>query len=121
MFLSSHNTKKRNGLKNKKEYKRVEILYLDRSGCLTGFLPIDTTVTTDPQEMTTQFILVLQVFIYCKFVLLFSGYSMECYVCENQDDNTGKCLKTIKTCDPDEDMCLSEIKWGSKLNQVLSF
>jgi lymphocyte antigen 6 complex protein len=42
------------------------------------------------------------------------GYAMECYVCENQDDNTGKCLKTIKTCNPDEDMCLSEIKWGSK-------
>lgn len=40
---------------------------------------------------------------------------MECYVCENQDDNSGKCLKTIKTCEPDEDMCLSEIKWGSKL------
>ncbi|XP_054258529.1 uncharacterized protein LOC128983309 [Macrosteles quadrilineatus] len=42
------------------------------------------------------------------------GYSMECYVCENQDDNTGKCLKTIKTCNPDEDMCLSEIKWGTQ-------
>lgn len=53
--------------------------------------------------------------------MLFLGYSMECYVCENQDDNTGKCLKTIKTCDPDEDMCLSEIKWGSKLNQVLFY
>lgn len=64
MFLSSHNTKKRNGLKNKKDYKPVEILYLDRSGCLTGFLPIDTTVTTNPQEMTTQFILVL-----CSFTV----------------------------------------------------
>uniref|UniRef100_A0A1B6GYW2 UPAR/Ly6 domain-containing protein n=1 Tax=Cuerna arida TaxID=1464854 RepID=A0A1B6GYW2_9HEMI len=42
------------------------------------------------------------------------GYSMECYVCEKQDDNNGKCLNTIKTCNPEEDMCLSEIKWGTQ-------
>ncbi|XP_066261075.1 UPAR/Ly6 domain-containing protein cold [Euwallacea similis] len=39
--------------------------------------------------------------------------SLECYVCDNQEDNKGKCVTTILTCDPGEDVCLSEIKWGS--------
>lgn len=38
---------------------------------------------------------------------------MECYVCSNQTDNTEKCLNTIKTCEPGEDVCLSEVRWGS--------
>lgn len=33
-------------------------------------------------------------------------------MCTNQDQNHEKCLNTIKTCEPDEDMCLSEISWG---------
>lgn len=40
------------------------------------------------------------------------GNSLECYVCTNQDQNHEKCLNTIKTCEPEEDMCLSEISWG---------
>lgn len=39
--------------------------------------------------------------------------SLECYVCTNQDSNEDKCIKTIKTCDIEEDRCLSEIRWGS--------
>ncbi|CAH2267637.1 uncharacterized protein LOC120624516 [Pararge aegeria] len=39
--------------------------------------------------------------------------SLECYVCENQEDNTEKCVKTIKTCEYNQDVCLTEIKWGS--------
>ncbi|XP_072944384.1 UPAR/Ly6 domain-containing protein cold [Epargyreus clarus] len=38
---------------------------------------------------------------------------LECYVCENQEDNNEKCVKTIKTCDYNQDVCLTEIKWGS--------
>lgn len=38
---------------------------------------------------------------------------MECYVCANQTGNTEKCLNTIKTCEPGEDVCLTEIRWGS--------
>uniref|UniRef100_A0A8D8ZMK0 Uncharacterized protein n=1 Tax=Cacopsylla melanoneura TaxID=428564 RepID=A0A8D8ZMK0_9HEMI len=38
---------------------------------------------------------------------------LECYVCTNQEANTEKCLKTIKTCDQEEDACLSTINWGS--------
>lgn len=38
---------------------------------------------------------------------------LECYVCENQEDNTEKCVKTIKTCEYNQDVCLTEIKWGS--------
>jgi len=38
---------------------------------------------------------------------------LECYVCDHQDSNEGKCTKTIKTCEYGEDRCLSIIKWGS--------
>lgn len=38
--------------------------------------------------------------------------ALECYVCANQSDNTQKCLNTIKTCEPDEDVCKTEIRWG---------
>ncbi|XP_055384712.1 uncharacterized protein LOC129614246 [Condylostylus longicornis] len=39
--------------------------------------------------------------------------SLECYVCSNQTGNTEKCLNTIKTCDPGQDACQTEIRWGS--------
>lgn len=39
---------------------------------------------------------------------------MECYVCSNQTENTEKCLNTIKTCEQGEDVCLTEIRWGSQ-------
>ena len=39
--------------------------------------------------------------------------SLECYVCTDQETNTGKCGTTIKTCDYQQDWCLSEIRWGS--------
>eukprot|EP00092_Neocalanus_flemingeri_P020958 GFUD01022708.1.p1 GENE.GFUD01022708.1~~GFUD01022708.1.p1 ORF type:complete len:146 (+),score=25.26 GFUD01022708.1:81-518(+) len=39
--------------------------------------------------------------------------SLECYVCDKQDGNTEKCLKTIKTCEYEEDRCLSEIRWST--------
>ncbi|KAK4875041.1 hypothetical protein RN001_011463 [Aquatica leii] len=38
---------------------------------------------------------------------------LECYVCDNQEENAEKCLNTIKTCEQGEDYCLSEISWGS--------
>ncbi|KAI4476793.1 hypothetical protein M0804_013237 [Polistes exclamans] len=41
------------------------------------------------------------------------GHALECYVCTNQEDNTDKCLKSLKTCEQGEDVCLTEIKWGS--------
>lgn len=47
---------------------------------------------------------------YCVHCTI--GVSLECYVCTNQDQNHEKCLNTIKTCEPEEDMCLSEISWG---------
>lgn len=42
------------------------------------------------------------------------GSALECYVCSNQTDNAEKCLNTIKTCEQGEDVCLSEIRWGSQ-------
>lgn len=34
-------------------------------------------------------------------------------MCDSQEDINGKCVKTIKTCKYDEDVCLTEIRWGS--------
>lgn len=48
---------------------------------------------------------------------LFSVYfvsGLECYVCSNQTGNTEKCLNTIKTCEPGEDVCGTQIRWGSE-------
>ncbi|MPC33313.1 uncharacterized protein LOC123505715 [Portunus trituberculatus] len=37
----------------------------------------------------------------------------KCYVCKDQEENTGKCTTTVEPCDYGEEYCLSEIKWGS--------
>lgn len=42
-----------------------------------------------------------------------SVWSLECYVCEEQDSNNDKCIKTVRTCNVGQDRCLSKIKWGS--------
>lgn len=39
--------------------------------------------------------------------------ALECYVCTKQDKNNEKCTETIKTCDPVETRCLTEVRWGS--------
>ena len=46
------------------------------------------------------------------------GDSLECYVCTTQNGNTEKCLRTIRTCEPGEDYCLTTIAWGSKLPSI---
>lgn len=38
---------------------------------------------------------------------------LECYVCQNQPDNKNKCAETVKICDPSQDQCLTEVRWGS--------
>ncbi|XP_030024722.1 uncharacterized protein LOC115443455 [Manduca sexta] len=45
--------------------------------------------------------------------LLTPAFSLECYVCDNQEDNNGKCVNTINTCESNQDVCLTEIRWGS--------
>ena len=45
--------------------------------------------------------------------LLPSVTGLECYVCDSQDGNTEKCTKTIKTCEYEEDRCLSTITWST--------
>lgn len=42
------------------------------------------------------------------------GSALECYVCSNQTDNTQKCLNTVQVCEAGEDVCLTEIRWGSQ-------
>lgn len=44
---------------------------------------------------------------------IFTAWCLECYVCKNQEDNQEKCTKTLKTCEHYEDMCMTEISWGS--------
>ena len=47
----------------------------------------------------------------CSFFILV--LCLECYVCDNQDGNTDKCLNTIKTCEQEDDRCLSIIRWST--------
>ncbi len=35
-------------------------------------------------------------------------------MCNEQDGNTAKCLKTIRTCEQRQDRCLSEIRWSTE-------
>ena len=54
----------------------------------------------------TQFLLV-------EYFFMISVTGLECYVCDNQDDNVSKCLKTIKTCEHHHDRCLSIVRWST--------
>lgn len=45
------------------------------------------------------------------------GQGLECYVCDKQKGNDEKCMKTIKVCEHGDDMCLTDIRWGSKYLQ----
>ncbi|XP_018575158.1 uncharacterized protein LOC108913970 [Anoplophora glabripennis] len=47
------------------------------------------------------------------FISITFSVALECYVCDKQEDNKGKCVTTIQTCNYGEDVCLSEISWGS--------
>lgn len=40
--------------------------------------------------------------------------SYECYVCNNQEDNNGKCIRTVRTCNLDDNSCMTVVRWGSK-------
>ena len=42
-----------------------------------------------------------------------SALGLECYVCKDQDGNTDKCLRTIRTCEHEHDRCLSIIRWST--------
>ncbi|CAL8101618.1 unnamed protein product [Orchesella dallaii] len=54
----------------------------------------------------------LNVFLSLSFFIGLST-GLECYVCTNQEGNIEKCLSTIKTCEYEEDTCLTEVRWGS--------
>lgn len=54
---------------------------------------------------------IIQVIIFSIYL---TGYALECYVCDKQEKNHEKCLNTITTCEQEQDMCLSEIRWGCK-------
>lgn len=52
-------------------------------------------------------------FIMTILSVLPNSLQLECYICQNQEDNKGKCAETVKTCDVGQDQCLSEVRWGS--------
>ncbi|KAL0270032.1 UNVERIFIED_CONTAM: hypothetical protein PYX00_007576 [Menopon gallinae] len=54
---------------------------------------------------------ILHLFLFACIVTVCN--SLECFICENQEDNLSKCVKTISTCEQGEDMCLTEVKWGT--------
>ena len=37
--------------------------------------------------------------------------SLECYVCEQQEGNNDKCIKTVRMCQRHEDTCATLILW----------
>jgi len=59
--------------------------------------------------MKTNIAYVLAALQFC----LQSVFSLECYVCTDQDGNVDKCLRTIKTCEYEETRCLSTIRWST--------
>ncbi|XP_003746440.1 uncharacterized protein LOC100901649 [Galendromus occidentalis] len=40
-------------------------------------------------------------------------FGLECYICTNQDENNAKCTSTIQLCEPHQDRCMTEVRWGS--------
>ena len=47
------------------------------------------------------------------FVNVRESCQLECYVCQNQEDNKSKCAETVATCELKQDQCLTEVRWGS--------
>ncbi len=52
---------------------------------------------------------------YCGCCLLILVYSMECYVCHNQEGNRDKCVKTSMQCLQNEDTCMTNISYTGEL------
>uniref|UniRef100_A0A1B0B9Q4 Snake toxin/toxin-like domain-containing protein n=1 Tax=Glossina palpalis gambiensis TaxID=67801 RepID=A0A1B0B9Q4_9MUSC len=50
---------------------------------------------------------------YLKYFQISDVDALDCYVCTNQTGNVEKCLNTLRTCEPGEDVCGTEIRWGS--------
>lgn len=46
-------------------------------------------------------------------VLVEPSNQLECYACQNQEDNKSKCAETVKICEPSQEQCLTEVRWGS--------
>lgn len=65
-------------------------------------------------------------FLYFSWICLELHYRLidalayECYVCENQENNNEKCIKTVKTCSLDDNSCMTIVRWGSKC-LIISF
>ncbi len=50
-------------------------------------------------------------FFFSNIGLYFVVNSLECYVCEQQEGNDDKCVKTVRMCQRHEDTCASLILW----------
>ncbi|CAF0930648.1 unnamed protein product [Brachionus calyciflorus] len=52
-------------------------------------------------------------FLIFMLVINATVFALECYVCDEQEENNDKCSKTVKQCNETEDTCLSYIFWTS--------
>ncbi|CAF2871876.1 unnamed protein product [Rotaria sp. Silwood2] len=50
-------------------------------------------------------------FLFVVFISFHSVNGLECYVCEQQEGNNDKCIKTVRMCAREEDACASLILW----------
>ncbi|KAI7688064.1 hypothetical protein SSS_10643 [Sarcoptes scabiei] len=53
------------------------------------------------------------ILIFAVIILVENAIAYECYVCENQENNNEKCIKTVKTCSLDDNSCMTIVRWGS--------
>ena len=57
-----------------------------------------------------------ELIIYISYSLIFECIhsivsGLECYVCEQQEGNNDKCIKTVRMCQRHEDTCATLILW----------
>lgn len=61
-----------------------------------------------------QKILIISIFL----IFISNTFALECYVCNEQEENNDKCSKTVKQCNETEDTCASYIFWTSPVEMT---
>lgn len=76
-------------------------------------LSIHLSIYGHPNKMRA-FIFLLLTCLTIQCLLIGISQQLECYVCQNQEDNKSKCTETVKICELEQEQCLTEVRWGSK-------
>jgi len=61
--------------------------------------------------MESKLCLVVVFVLISLFCLIPASFAHECYVCENQESNHDKCVKTTRQCKQSEDSCKTTVVW----------